>query len=589
VAGETVLVVDDRQDNIDFLCEYVLRPYGYRALTAQDGEEGLRLALEVRPDLLITDLMMPRRSGLEILETLRERKIDMPVILMTFHGSEETAVRAFRLGARDYIIKPFSIEEMVAALDRALAEARLRRERDQLLQKLIATNKELERRVKELQTLYGIGRSVTSLLDTEQVLNRIVEAAVYITAAEEGSLLLVDEKTGDLYMRAARGLGERYAKGFRIRVQDSIAGQVMSSGKPVMIGGLKQDDSIKVKTGYFVKALLNVPLKAGDRVIGVLAVNNKTHSRPFSQGDQYLLSALADYACVAIENARLYRALATSREELRKWGEELEVKVNERTSELQATQERLAQTEKLASLGQLAARVAQEVNAPMQIVLGYVRMLRDKLEPADLLLSALNSIEREALRCQRIAASLLNFSHRTPPVAHPTDLNEVLETAADMVAQKAGLAGVEVAKGLDPELPPVSADEKQLQQAFFNLIRNAYEAMPQGGALRLFTRSVGKEVQAIIADSGVGIKPGDMRHVFEPFFTTKDPAKNAGLGLAISYGIVERHQGTIEIESQPGVGTTVTVRLPVVSAERVEASPPPSASPPPTLHRSAHR
>jgi signal transduction histidine kinase/DNA-binding response OmpR family regulator len=583
VAGETVLVVDDREDSIDFLCEYVLRPHGYRILTARDGQEGLRLALEARPDLLITDLMMPRRTGLEILEELRERKIDLPVILMTFHGSEETAVRAFRLGARDYIIKPFSVEEMVAALDRALAEARLRQERDQLWQKLIATNKQLERRIKELQTLYGIGRSVTSLLDLEQLLNRVVDAAVYITTAEEGSLLLVDEETGDLYMRAARGLGESYAKGFRIRVQDSIAGQVVSTGKPVMMGGLDQRDKFKVKTDYFVKALLNVPLKVGDRVIGLLTVNNKTHPRPFTQNDLYLLSALADYACVAIENARLYHDLATSRDELRRRGEELEAKADKGARELRATREYLVQTEKLASLGQLAAKVAQEVNAPMQAVLGYVRALRSRLGADDWRLEALNSIEQEALRCRRTAAILLSFAHRVPPAVHPTDLNKVLESAANVVAERISPVA-DLVKGLDPDLPLIPAEGGQLQQAFVNLIRNACEAMPQGGTLRLSSRSVGKEVQVIIADSGAGIKAEDMRHIFEPFFTTKDSSEHAGLGLAISYGIIERHRGTIEIESQPGVGTTVTVRLPIVG-EEAEAPPPPPAPPPPTPHR----
>jgi signal transduction histidine kinase/DNA-binding response OmpR family regulator len=584
MAGETVLVIDDRRDNVEFLSEYVLRPNGYRILTAQDGEEGLRLALEARPDLIIVDLVMPRRTGLEILEELWKRKADIPAILMTFHGSEETAVRAFRMGARDYIIKPFSVEEMVAALDRALAEARLRRERDQLLGKLLSTNKQLEQRIKELRILYSIGQSVTSLLDLEQVLNRIVEAAAYITGAEESSLLLVDEESGDLYMRAARGLGERHAQGFRIRVQDSIAGQVVQAGRPIMVGGTDQKDRFKVKTDYFVKALLNVPLKVGNSVIGVLAVNNRTTSRPFTNNDLYLLSALADYASVAIENAHLYHDLAISRDEVRRWGEELEAKVAERTKELQATQELLIRTEKLASLGQLSAGVARQINGPIQIILGYVRMLASKLHANDPLYNAFKSIEREAVRCQRIAQDLLDFAHRIPPTTYPTDVNAVLEAASQLVAQQISPADIEVNKGYDPNLPMVSADESQLQQAFAHIIRNAYEAMPEGGILRLFTRAIGKEVQVIIADSGVGITPEGMRHIFEPFYTTKHSSKAAGLGLAISYGIIERHGGTIEVESLVGLGTTVTIRLRVEPGggekRPVQTAPLPPPSPP---------
>ena len=201
---------------------------------------------------------MPKMGGLELLESLREQEIDIPIILMTFHGSEGTAVRAFRLGARDYIIKPFAIDEMLHAIDRALTESRLRQERDSLTQTVLKVNQQLENRVQELRFLYGIGRSVTSLQDLQQILNRIVEAAVYLTGAEEGSLML--------YLRAARGLNEKRAKSFRVKIQDSIVGQVVRTGRPVMIGGQNRDDSFKVTTGYFVKALLNVPLKMARRL-----------------------------------------------------------------------------------------------------------------------------------------------------------------------------------------------------------------------------------------------------------------------------------------------------------------------------------
>jgi signal transduction histidine kinase/putative methionine-R-sulfoxide reductase with GAF domain len=163
---------------------------------------------------------------------------------------------------------------------------------------------QLQRRVRELKTLYGIGKAVTSLLDLERLLNRIVEAAVFLSGAEEGFLLLVDGETGELYMRAGKGLGERYARGFRVKVDDSIAGQVVKTGKPILFGSTKE--KVKVKTGYLVKSLLNVPLKVGDKVIGVLSVDNATSGKAFTDNDIFLLSALADYAAIAIENARLY-------------------------------------------------------------------------------------------------------------------------------------------------------------------------------------------------------------------------------------------------------------------------------------------
>jgi len=133
-----------------------------------------------------------------------------------------------------------------------------------------------------------------------------VEAAVFVTGAEEGSLLLVDQGTGELYLRAARGLGEKFARGFRLRVEDSIAGQVVKTGQPIL-HHTQDEEMLKVKTGYLVKSLVNVPLKAKDTVIGVLGVDNKASSKPFTDNDVYLLSALADYAAIAIENAWLYK------------------------------------------------------------------------------------------------------------------------------------------------------------------------------------------------------------------------------------------------------------------------------------------
>lgn len=303
MAGERILVVDDRSENIDFIVEYVLKPNGYRALTARDGEEGLRKALTENPDLILLDLQMPRMTGIEVLESLKEHGKSIPVILMTFHGSEELAVRVFRLGVKNYIIKPFEIEEMLEAIEQALAEARLRKERDQLTERLIQVNRQLEQRVKELNTLYGIGRSVTSLLDLDLLLNRVVEAAVYITGAEEGWLLLVDEKTDELHMRAALGLDEKSARSFRLKVQDSLAGNVIRSGTPVLIGG----GTHKIKTAYLVKALLMVPLKVGERVIGVLSVTRRISDDIFTNNELHLLAALADYAAIAIENARLFQ------------------------------------------------------------------------------------------------------------------------------------------------------------------------------------------------------------------------------------------------------------------------------------------
>jgi signal transduction histidine kinase len=510
---------------------------------------------------------MPNLNGLGLMEALQEAGKNIPTILMTFHGSEETAVNAFRLGARDYIIKPFSVEEMVDAIDRALTEARLRTERDQLTGNLVEVNQKLEQQVKELRILYGVGRSVTSLLDLELVLNRVVEAAVYVTGAEEGSLMLVDEESGDLYMRAVRGVGEKHARGSRVRVQDSIAGRVLHTGEAVMLGGTQPDDRYKVKTDYFVKALLNVPLKVGKEVIGVLAVNNRQTVRPFSPRHLRMLLALADYASIAIYNARIYEDLVESRDQIKQWSRGLEVEVNQRTEALKETQDQLQRSEKLAALGHMAAGVVREMGSPISTILGHTRLLENKLTNNDPIRTSLEAIEREALHCQSTMQSLLDFAGRTPPQTQPVDVNELLEIAWQKTENELPPRPIEIVRGFDPHLPLVPADRTQLEQAFYQLIRNAWQAMHLGGELRLITRAVGSEIQIIVADTGQGLSAEELRHVFDPFHSTKEQGQQTGMGLSIVYSVIERHRGTIEVDSQPGRGSTFTVHLPLVPCQ----------------------
>ncbi len=561
MSGETVLAVDDRTDSLKFLREYVLEPNGYKMLQARNGADALEMILSKKIDLVISDLVMPKMGGLELLESMREQDLDIPIILMTFHGSEGTAVRAFRLGARDYIIKPFAIDEMLHAIDRALTESRLRHERDGLTQTLLQVNRQLENRVQELRFLYGIGRSVTSLQDLQLILNRIVEAAVYLTGAEEGSLMLIDEVSGDLYMRAARGLNEKRARSFRVKTQDSIAGQVVRTGRPVMIGGLNQDDSFKVTTGYFVKALLNVPLKVMDRVIGVLAVNNKTALKAFTDRHLNLLMALADYASVAIDNARLYARLASDIDQAHQSSRQLEGLVETRTAELEVANEQLLKTEKLAALGYMAAGVVKEMYAPLNDILDKLHQLQKGIEtnPAKVELSS--ALERQALHCRQIVDSLLDFSGRQKYSFREVYLNDSIEAACSKYTDEYGAnSAVEVVRGFDPKLPLVLADSRQMEQALFYLIRNAYVSMPDGGSLQITSRAVGSKVQVIISDTGRGIPQKDLRRIFDPFYETGQQAY--GLDLSITQAVIERHQGTIEVESEPGEGTTFTIHLP---------------------------
>lgn len=310
---ERVLVIDDSQEIRDFLCEYILQPKGFEVMQASNGLMGLEMAIAKEPDLMIVDQQMPRLTGLEVLEKLKERGIEIPAILATAHGSEETAVAAFRLGIRDYVIKPFDADEISESVDRALRESRLQRERDQLVQQLMESNSQLQRRAQELNVLYGVGKSVASSLDLEEVLHRVVEAAVYVVGAEEGSLMLLDEEHGELYIRASKNLDSK-ARSLRKRVNDSLAGKVLQTKRAIAIGNDSQWK--RTHTALLVKSLIYVPLILQNKPIGVLGVTNRLKETSFDSNDTRALSALGGYATIAINNANIYAEIERERETL---------------------------------------------------------------------------------------------------------------------------------------------------------------------------------------------------------------------------------------------------------------------------------
>jgi two-component system NtrC family sensor kinase len=310
---ERVLIIDDSQEIRDFLSDYILKPKGFEVLMASNGLMGLEMAIAKEPDLMIVDQQMPRLTGIEVLEKLRERGIEVPAILATAHGSEETAVQAFRLGIRDYVIKPFDADEISESVDRALRESRLQRERDQLVQQLMESNSQLQRRAQELNVLYGVGKSVASSLDLEEVLHRVVEAAVYVVGAEEGSLMLLDEEHGELYVRASKNLDSK-AQSMRKKVTDSLAGKVLQTKRAIAIGNDSQWK--RTHTALLVKSLIYVPLVLQNKPIGVLGVTNHLKETSFDSNDTRALSALGGYATIAINNANIYSEIEQERRTL---------------------------------------------------------------------------------------------------------------------------------------------------------------------------------------------------------------------------------------------------------------------------------
>jgi len=231
-----------------------------------------------------------------------------------------------------------------------------------------------------------------------------------------------------------------------------------------------------------------------------------------------------------------------------------------------------AQAERLASLEQLAAGVAHEINNPLATILLYVDILRQEYGQKDRNLADLEMISSEARRCKRIADALLDFSRRKPISPQPTDLNALLQNVVQVEQRHEKYAPVNIVTDLDPTLPLIQADPAQLRQVLINLLNNAVEAMPHGGRLSLRTRQQPAGLVTVeVADSGVGIPPENLNRLFRPFFTTKPPGQGTGLGLAIVSSIVRQHHGQISVQSQVGQGTTFTFSLPIQLPEEIVA------------------
>jgi len=301
---ETILIVDDNREIVAALTD-VLKSKGYVVLAAYDGAKGLELAMAQSPDLILLDWNLPELSGLQVLQALRDQGYLAPVILMTVYGSEIIAVQAFKLGIRDYIRKPVRMPETLEAVEKALAEDRLRREQERISKELADANRRLEQQLLEITTLHAIARSITAVLDLEQVLTRVVDAACYFGTAQEGVLFLLDQENDTLSLRAYHGQDESRGSDFRLKYSTNPLRQAIQTGAPLLLNSNTPGYSIKLKTDYLVRSLLFVPLKFKDRSIGVLGVTDKLDGQPFGPDEVRLLTALADYAAIAIENARL--------------------------------------------------------------------------------------------------------------------------------------------------------------------------------------------------------------------------------------------------------------------------------------------
>jgi two-component system NtrC family sensor kinase len=322
---------------------------------------------------------------------------------------------------------------------------------------------------------------------------------------------------------------------------------------------------------YFITAGITNPLR--DMVVATekIAQGDLSHEMKVQSRDEI--------GHLALSFNQMVKNLKNAHQELKEWGKTLEKRVAERTEELRKAQYQLIQSEKLASLGKLAAVVAHEINNPLAGVLTYIKLLLRimKREPFPLdriteMGNYLSMMDTEMGRVTRIVKDLLTFSRQSKPEIENANINNILEKSLSLLENKLKLQNIKLHSMLDSTLPLVPCDFSQIQQTLMNIIINGAEAMPQGGELTVKSCHLPEEgfVKIEISDTGTGISEEHITKIFDPFFSTKESGKGVGLGLSIVYGIINEHKGSIVVRSKLGKGATFVVKLPTVVKDERE-------------------
>jgi signal transduction histidine kinase len=473
--------------------------------------------------------------------------------------------------------------EMAGRLQESYAN--LEQKVEQRTRELTERTEELGQSVGELQALGEVSQAVNSTLDLETVLSTIVAKAVQLSGTEAGAIYVFNEVQRELQLRATYGMDQELIDALarqRIGLDETTVAQALAEGDPVQIADLKQQPSsavyeIILHAGF--RAVLVAPLLRGEEIVGLLVVRRRTPGT-FPQNTIDLIKTFAAQSAVAIENARLFKNVQTSLEDLR------------------TTQDRLVQTQKLASLGQLTAGIAHEIKNPLNFVNNFSGVsveLIDELQEAlvkakaddktraeiteltDTLRDNLGKIVQHGRRADSIVKNMLLHSREGSGEHRPVDINALVEEAVNLAyhgarAEKQGF-NITLERSLDAAAGQVDCFPQEITRVLLNLISNGFYAATKRKALAMSdgyeptlaaaTKNLGDRVEISIRDNGIGIPPEVREKMFNPFFTTKPAGEGTGLGLSLSHDIiVKQHSGSIEVDTQPGEFTEFRIVLP---------------------------
>jgi two-component system NtrC family sensor kinase len=397
----------------------------------------------------------------------------------------------------------------------------------------------------KIEAFYQIFRDVISALhfnrDVKEVLGLVLRKTTEVLNAKGALLRIVNPETEQLELTAAYGLSEEYLSKGPVSSHKTIT-DVCRLNRIIIIEDVLSDPRVQYQKHIWeegIRMVLDLPLTLENHVVGIIRIYFE-EQRKLSQEEMDFLASMAEQAAFTIDKAQLIEKHKLQYDQL------------------------ALQTEKMSALGRMAAGVAHEINNPLAGILLYSTSLSKKVPSEGPLKEGLEVIIHETIRCKSIIEELLEFSRESEAKKVLGNINDIVEKALSIMENEFRLYHVSVEKDLSSKLQDTFLDPNQMEQVFVNLLLNAVEAIQDRGVITIRSRmdSSQKFERVEITDSGCGIPPRDMRKIFEPFFSTK--AKGTGLGLAVSYKIVQRHRGQILVSSEPGKATRFIIEIPTV-------------------------
>lgn len=414
----------------------------------------------------------------------------------------------------------------------------------------------MERKNLELSRMKQLSEVLMTRQDLKSALDVALQMATEVVGADTASIMLIDEETQELMIVAAKGLRDDVLRETRIKIGEGLAGLVAQEGEPQILNSDDLDERLKPlahRTSTVTSAVI-MPIKVEDRVRGVINVTNRRDGDRYNRDDLNTIATLSQQASLVIQKIELYESL-----------EQQVARLSQALVELSKTQAELLQADRLASIGQLAGGVAHEINNPLHIMLGRAEMLLDTIPEDSPGRRDVQILYDQAERLSKVVRNLLKFARRgSQGDMGFVDVNTVIAETVELIEKQMTCDNIGISCRLDHALPRVEGSAGELQQVFLNIMLNAYQAMRStGGKLQIISRKSDNNVEVIFSDTGPGIAKENQSRLFDPFFTTKPEGEGSGLGLSVSYGIVQAHGGRIDVKSKPGDGARFTVVLPM--------------------------